>query len=551
MRAARNRFVVALGVLAALTVSLVAPLTSADSAAAAPVAPAALATDAPVTSVSLEPYYPGEPSWPSTIFPTFAQRIELADAAPVAGRTIDIDLSAHLTAAAEEGAILDAADVELARYEVSADGSRISITYTEHVAAVVDLELALAVLVSADSLRVGGSQTVTGEATVGDEAFALSAQYTGLALNSNGLIGTWRTGAAGELQLVSRGVVESQASFAAQGGQWIGVGSASYWNGSVEPVSGTTRVFAHAQLPEDISTLTAAGAELQQGTDYVLDEQQSHDGGPVFGISIEHPSDGYIVVEQVYDLVQRGAAYFDVPNPSLPVAARPVFGVGTRIVTGTVNAHAAGSANVGGLSALAYLPSSGGTAHATEMHLELSAARNVFPQTAPAGEAKGTVELTISNTGNAAIDVTLTDRATATGAQIELSSPAADLGTVSTSGGAAQWQGQLAPGDVATITYAFAARAAGEATGSVTFAGTIAGASSTGSGATTTAVVDDASVAVSPLPPEEPNPTNPPGSGQHLPRTGAPESVPTLITGLTLIVAAACALAAAHVRRRV
>lgn len=544
MRSVRLRLAVALGGVATIALSMFGALALPETAAAEPLADA----DGPVTAISLEAYFVGEPSWPSTTYPSFALRIELSEAAPVPGDTVDIDLSENLSAAAAPGSILDAQATELATYQVSADSHRISVTYSEATASIVDLDASLAVFVSSDSLVPGGS-TVSAEATVGATVFPLSASYTGLAWSENSVVGTWATSPSGSLRFLARPVVEARPEYAAEGGQWIGVGAAEGWPGVLAPVSGTTRVFALAALPADLAGFTVQSAVLVEGVDYTLDEQTSTDGQPVFGISIASPTSGYIVVEQTYDVVSTGPALLEAPNTTLPTAARQVFGGGTRIVSGTVNDHAQGSNGIGGISGLTFFASSGGTASASAMAPAISAEREVTPTTAPAGEAKGTVSLTLTNTGNTPLDVTYTDEVTATASRVAVRDASADSGTTSADAHAVSWSGRLAPGAEATVTYAYDARATGAQVGAVVFSGVGRGAVTSNPLVTAAPEIADAEVSVSALPAETGNASAPPSTALALATTGADGSSAAALVALGVALCAG-GLVALRSRRR-
>ncbi|MFJ2369864.1 hypothetical protein [Microbacterium sp. NPDC087665] len=544
MRSVRLRLAVALGGVAALTLSMFGALALPESATAAPIP----GSDAPVIEMSLEPHFPGEPSWPSTYYPTFALLIDLTDASPEAGETIDIELSSNLTAATVPGSIFDADGTELLTYAVSSDSRRITLTYSEAAAAVVDLHASLAVFVSTDSLVPGGS-AVTADATVGDTVFPLSAAYTGLPWSENSVVGTWETGPTGALRFIARPTVEAHPEYAAAGGQWIGVGTAEGWPGVLTPAPGTTRVFHLEQLPESLTGFTDPAAELERDVDYVLDEQTSSDGQPVFGISVTTPTSGYFVIEQTYDLVSTGAVLFEAPNADLPAPARQVFAAGTRIITGAVDAHLGGSSGIGGISATTFLASSGGTASASAMEPEMTAARSVTPASAPAGEAKGTVSLTLTNTGNTPLDVTYSDEVTATASQVTVRDASASSGTASADADTVSWSGRLAPGAEATVTYAYDARATGTQIGALVFSGTGRGAVSSNPQLSATPAIADAEVAVSALPVETAAATAPPTSDGALATTGADGSSAAALTALAFALCAGGILAMRSRRR--
>lgn len=544
MRSVRLRLAVALGGVATLALSMFGALALPESATAAPIP----GNDAPVIEMSLEPHFPGEPSWPSTYYPTFALLIDLTDASPAAGETIDIELSSNLTAATAPGSVVDADGTELLTYAVSSDSHRITLTYAEAAASVVDLRATLAVFVSTASLAPGGS-VMTAEATIGDTVFPLSAAYTGLPWSENGIVGTWETGPTGALRFIARPTVEAHPEYAAAGGQWIGVGTAEGWPGVLTPTPGTTRVFHLEQLPESLTGFTDPAAELEQGVDYVLDEQTSSDGQPVFGISVTTPTSGYFVVEQTYDLTSTGAVLFEAPNADLPAPARQVFAAGTRIIAGTVDAHLGGSSGIGGISATTFLASSGGTASASAMEPEMTAARSVTPASAPAGEAKGTVSLTLTNTGNTPLDVTYSDEVTATASQVTVRDASANSGTASADADTVSWSGRLAPGAEATVTYAYDARATGTQIGALVFSGTGRGAVSNNPQVSATPEIADAEVAVSALPVETGNATAPPSPDPALATTGADGSSAAALTALAFALCAGGIMAMRSRRR--
>lgn len=546
MRSVRLRLAAALGGVAALALSMFGALALPEAAIAAPIPD----SDGPVIDLSLEPHFPGEPSWPSTYFPTFALLIDLSDASPAAGDTIDIDLSSNLTAATVPGSVVDAQGTELLTYAVSSDSRRITLTYAEAAASVVDLQATLAVFVSTDALVPGGS-VVTADATIGDTVFPLTAAYTGLPWSENSVVGTWETGPTGALRFIARPIVDARPEYAAEGGQWIAVGTAEGWPGVLTPVSGTTRVFHVEQLPESLDGFTDPAAQLQEGTDYVLDEQTSSDGQPVFGISVTTPMSGYYVVEQTYDLTSTGAVLFEAPNADLPAPARQVFAAGTRIITGTVDAHLGGSSGIGGISATTFLASSGGTASASAMQPQMTASRAVTPVSAPAGAAKGTVSLTLTNTGNTALDVTYTDEVTATASQVTVHDATADSGTASADADAdtVSWSGRLAPGAEATVTYAYDARATGTQVGALVFSGTGRGAVSSNPLVTAAPEIADAEISVSALPVETGNATAPPSPDRALATTGADGSSAAALTALAFALCAA-GIVAIRSRRR-
>ncbi|MFF5626647.1 hypothetical protein ACFY5A_14865 [Microbacterium sp. NPDC012755] len=510
MRSVRSRPAAVTGLLAIAIVAL-------PTAAVAAVAPSDDVT--PVVAVSLEPYFPGEPSWPSTAYPTWALRIDLSDADPVPGEATNIDLSANLTAAAAPGALRDEDGVELATFAVSPDGHRITVTYSAAAAAVVDLQAELAIFVSADSVGPG-KDTLTAQAAADGLVFPLSASYTGLAWNPAGTVGTWVPSPTGSLRFLARSVVEAVPEFAEDGGQWIGVGGASDWTGRLAPVSGTTRVFGLDELPATLDGFTDPASLWQDGVDYTVDEQETHDGGPVFGVTVTGSPTGYIVVEQAYDLVSAGPSLFDAPNTALPLQGRKVFGAGTRIVTGSVGGHQGGGNGVGGLSTLAFFAGSGGAASGAPISPALSVDRAVTPDTAAPGETTGRVALTIANTGNTPLDVNVADLLAANDASVLLRDADASSGAVTVDGRAVRWTGIVGPGETLVVTYTFRATASGPRPGTVSWSGNARGVVPRNAEESVEPPVPTAEVTVSarPLVPEAPTS---PGSGSTLATTGS------------------------------
>ncbi|MFK4850584.1 hypothetical protein ACI3KT_03035 [Microbacterium sp. ZW T6_19] len=456
-------------------------------------------TGSPITEVSLEPYFPGEASWPSTAYPTWALRVELTEPAPVPGGTVHLDLSPNLTAAAAAGALHDDDGVELATYAVSPDGHGITITYSTAAASFVDLRATLGVFVSADSVGPGKT-LVDAEATSSGVSFPLSASYSAIPWNSSGTVGTWSPSPSGSLRFLARSVVPAIPDFHADGGQWIGVGGVDTWNGTLEPVTGATRIFGVEELPSSLAGFTDQSAAWRPGVEYTLDEQESHDGGRVFGITVPDPPDGYIVVEQAYDLVSTGAAFFEASNPALPPPAREVFGAGTRIVTGPLSGHENGGDGVGGPSTLAFFASSGGAMSATRLIPALSASRTITPDLATDGEASGLVTVTVTNTGNAVLDVRAADVLSNSHADVELSHAAADAGSATTIPSGVEWKGAVLPGATVTFTYVYGATSTGPPPGSITWHGTVLGTVPRNAEITVEAEIADAEIAIAPRP---------------------------------------------------
>lgn len=478
MRAAPSRLVrLLVGVAAVAAIAIAAPISLPDRAAATVTEPAS--ADSPVASVTLLPHFPGEPTWPSARFPTAALRIDLASPGVSAGETAVVELSEGLTAAAAPGSLTDDAGTDLAHYAVSADGRRITITFSDSAASVVNLEAQLGIFVSSDRFAESGGE-ITGEATVGETVFPLSLAYPATALSEQNTTGTWlpsagtgtATGTGTEadpaLRFVARSFVPADPG--ATGGQWIGVSPATGWPGTLALVPGTTRVFAHAERPDVLADYTAADAALALDVDFTLNNADLVNGELGVGVRIPHPKAGVYVVEQTFEVADAGPALFDAPNPELPAGSRAVFGAGSQIGSTSIEAHDSATES-GAISTLTFLASSGGTASGSPLQPGLTADRTTTELDREPGATDGNATLTLTNSGNSALDATVTDTLVGSGARGEVSSPAADHGSASTDGAGLTWRGRLAPGETATITYSYAAQAARDKPGSLSFTG--------------------------------------------------------------------------------
>ena len=518
MRAVRSRFLAAFSGLAVAAFALSGPLApvaahaDTTSADAAPAAPAPLETEPAIESVTLEPYFIGEPSWPSTIFPTAALRIAWTEAAPVPGDFFSIDLSAGLTASAAAGEITDDAGVPLATYTVSGNGSRITVTYAEAAGSVANLSATLGIFVGTDTAGPT-STTITGNATIGGTAYPLSTPITGMPWSTLNTIGTWTTGPEGAPRFVARAIAESESANAAHGGEWVGVGSTADWPGSLVPASGGTRVFAFDELPGTLAEFSDPTAMLTLGDEYTLNEADSQSGYSVFGVTISEPADGYLVVEQQFDLVDDGGVLFLGPNTALPDAARRVFATGTAVASGTADAHAGTGTDTGvsRLTSLTYFGGSGGTATADAIELGLTLTRDTSVVATGTGTASATTTLTLRNTGNATADVWVSDAVTTAAASALLRDATASLGAATIDGSAVHWTARLSAGETATLAYTADARAMSTSAGSVTFSGSAVGVALSNATLSVPALAPDGTLAVTGLPvPVDPvNPVDP------------------------------------------
>lgn len=554
MRSVRSRLLAAFGGLAVAAFALSGPLAPVAAhedttpADAAPAAPAPLETEPAIESVTLEPHFFGEPSWPSTIFPTAALRIAWAQSAPIPGDSFSVDLSAGLVASATAGEITDDAGVPLAAYAVSENGSRITITYAEAAGSVVNLSGTLGIFVSTD-IAGPTSTTFTGTATIDGTAYPLSTPITGMPWSTLNTIGTWTTGPEGAPRFVARAITESESANREHGGEWVGVGSTADWPGSLVPTSGSTRVFAFEELPDTLAAFSDPTAMLTLGDEYTLDEADTQSGHSVFGVTVPEPADGYLVVEQQFDLVEDGGVLFLGPNTALPDAARRVFATGTAVASGTVDAHAGigTDTSVSRLTSLTYFAGSGGSATSDAIELGLTLTRDTSVLATGTGTASATTTLTLRNTGNATVDVAVSDAVTTAAASATLRDANASLGAAAIDGSTVHWTARLSAGETSTLTYSVDARATSTSAGSVTFSGSAVGVAASNATLSVPASAADGTLAVTGLPvpvdPVDPvDPVNPAlpisppsptpqanasavGHGPTLARTGAAEQV--------------------------
>lgn len=509
--------------LAALASGAAAP-ASAAPAAPTLAAPTASLDASPFENISLVPYFTGEPSWPSSVMPSFALRVDLATDHAVPGSHADLTLSDGIVAVTAPESITTSDQIPLADVEILDGGHTLRLTYTEASAGLQDISGTMSVFAnSTDVTSTGG--TITGEARSGDTTFPLSLPYTGQAWDSMNIVSSWQPGASPTApQMRTRSLVVGDPDSGTDGGQWIGVSGVTYWPGWVEPVAGTTRVFALNTLPEHLAGLTDPAAALTEGVDYSLNEHDQSSGSPVTGVSIPTPHAGIYVVEQLFTLDSAGAPLFDAPNPALPEAGRAVYGVGTQVASGTVQSHATPGGPIQSLSALAFFAGGGATANATAAEPALSAVRTVAEESEGTGSSETAtrqVSVTVTNDGNTHLDASL-DETIASITTVAVEAASATTGSVDTSSSSLVWQGTLEPGEHALISYTARVDRLPESEAQVSITGTAVGVSPSGVSVDRLIADDQFTVAAAPSVPAvpDPEPGEDPGPGKD-PESGA------------------------------
>ena len=487
--------------LAALAFGVASP------AAAAPT-PTESLTASPFEDVSLVPYFTGEPSWPSSVMPSFALRIDLETDYAIPGSHADLTLSDGIVAVTAPESITTSDQVPIADVEILDEGHTLRLTYTEAAAGLQDISGTMSVFANATDVTSAGG-TITGEAHSGDTTFPLSLPYTAQAWDSMNIVSSWQPGATPTApQMRTRSLVVGNPDAGPDGGQWIGVGGVTYWPGWVEPVTGTTRVFALDTLPEHLAGLTDPAAILTEGVDYTLNEQDQFSGSPVTGVSIPNPHAGIYVVEQLFTLDSSGAALFDAPNTALPEAGRAVYGVGTQVASGTVQSHATPGGPIQALSALAFFAGGGATANATASEPALSAVRTVAAEAEGSGSSETAtrqVSVTVTNDGNTRLDASL-DETIASATPIAVDAATATTGSTDTTGTSLAWQGTLEPGEHALISYTARVDRLPDSAAQVSITGTAVGVSPGGVSVDHLIADDQFTVAAAPDVPAKPDP---------------------------------------------
>ena len=473
------------------------------------------------------PYFTGEPSWPSSVMPSFALRVDLATDYAVPGSHADLTLSDGIVAVTAPEAITMSDQVPIADVEILDGGHTLRLTYTEAAAGLHDISGTMSVFANSTDVTSAGG-TITGEAHSGDTTFPLSLPYSAQAWDSMNIVSSWQPGVTPAApQMRTRSLVVGDPNAGSAGGQWIGVGGVTYWPGWVEPVTGTTRVFALDALPEHLAGLTDPTAALTEGVDYSVNEQDHSSGSPVTGVSIPNPRSGIYVVEQLFTLDSSGAPLFDAPNPALPEAGRAVYGVGTQVASGTVQSHATPGGPIQSLSALAFFAGGGATANATSSEPALSAVRTVAAESAGTGSTETgirPVSVTVTNDGNTPLDARLADTI-ASATPITLDAASATIGSVDTTGSSLVWQGTLEPGQHALVSYSVRVDRLPDSEAQVSIAGTAVGVSPGGVSVEGLIADDQFTVAAAPEVPVTPHPE----PGEH-PGPGAdpgPEALPS------------------------
>lgn len=349
---------------AALAVGLLAsPAQATPSAQAAP----PVAGGTPISEVALEPYLPGEPSWPSSFSPSFALTVVLEAEHATPGGRFALELPDHLVVAAVPGEVVaDVAgkSIKVADYRVDPDGRTVRFAFAPEVHALRGISARVALFANLDDVATDGG-TFVGTARSGSNAFPLSVGIGPMSWRITGISSVWVPAPDGEsIRLRIRAVVPGQAGHGADGGQWIGARTADTWPGRVRPVPGTTRLFAHDVLPETTDGLVDPAAAVPASS-YAVAAEGQVPGTVTMGISIPAPRDGSYVVEQDFALETLGEPVLPtIPGSTLPQAAQTLFAAGTQVDTASVRDHAASGENTQGSSSLVHFVSSGAEATA-------------------------------------------------------------------------------------------------------------------------------------------------------------------------------------------
>lgn len=483
----------------------------ADPAPAAPAAPAAT-TASPISEVALQPYLPGEQSWPSSFAPSFALviRIETEYAQP--GARFSLALPEHLIAVADPGTVTDGAGETIADYRVDADGRTVRFAFAPGVASKKDLRARIALFANLDDVGAAGG-SFTGEARSGSSVFPLSLSYGAMSWTMGNISSTWVPGPNGEgARLRVRGAVAGHAANAAEGGQWIGARGADSWPGTLRPVPGTTRLFAFDELPSTSGALGDPAAAVPASAYSVAAEGQTP-GTVTMGVTVPAPRDGFYVIEQLFSLDSPGPSLFEAPGETLPKGARLIYATGSQVDTSSVLAHAQSGGASNGSSSLAYFVSSGADGSAAAAKPSLGAVRTVATESSPS-RAVARVDLAVTNSGNTPLHATAVERVTADRAAVSIDAATADRGTVRVVGGAVEWSGDLEPGQRARIAYTVTAKHAGGSAGEITISGTTEGETPSGQEADAEVADDTVTVPSAPTDGTGTDPTRtPPATG--------------------------------------
>ena len=486
--------------VALLTGALVlgVPMLTAPAAVADPApAPAPAATTAsPISEVALQPYLPGEQTWPSSFAPSFALMIRLETEYAQPGARFSLALPEHLIAVADPGVVTDEAGETIADYRVDADGRTVRFAFAPGVASKKDLRARIALFANLDDVGATGG-SFTGEARSGSSLFPLSVSYGAMSWTLSNISSIWVPGPNGEgARLRVRGAVTGHAANAAEGGQWIGARGADSWPGTLRPVPGTTRLFAFDELPSTSGALGDPAAAVPTSAYSVAAEGQAP-GTVTMGITVPAPRDGFYVIEQLFSLDSPGPSIFEIPGETLPKGARSIYATGSQVDTSSVLAHAQSGGASNGSSSLAYFVASGADGSAAAAKPALGAARTVTTTSSPS-RAVARVDLTVTNSGNTPLHATAVERVATDRAAAVIDVATADRGTVRVVGGAVEWSGDLEPGQRVRIAYTVTAKHAGGSAGEITISGTTEGETPSGQGAD--AEVADDTVPVPPAP---------------------------------------------------
>lgn len=451
-----------------------------------------------VTSIALKPYLEGLPDWPSTMFSTFALVIDFVSAAPKPGESVTIALSPGLTAAAMPGTVDDENGRALADFEVLAGGSDVKLTFTEAAGEVSNLEATLAVFANASWLDPNDT-TYLAEAAIGSTVFPLSIGYSAETRFPHRAEENWFMSASGLPRFSSLSLFDGQPEDADLGGQWVASGPYESYSAKLLPAPGSTRLFEVAAPPAKAIDYVSPEAELIAGSDYTLDENDEYLGQKVISATIAQPKNGGYAIEQAFDLQDPGAVVMQVPNDTLPAAARSLYFPSiARWIAAADTTAATGSAMQGSISAI-YFVSSGGSATATPAEAALRVYRDI-ESTQAAGETDGTVTLTIENTGNVPLQTEVLDSLTGDGARVSLGKANFDSRTSLSSGNEWRWNGVVQPGSEVSVSYEFTAEATSARSGSVTFHGAASGTSTANTQMSAEADFSDEVVAVAGAP---------------------------------------------------
>ena len=484
MRTTRSFFAALLGSIGALALSgsifaaspaLAVGASSAAQNATASADAAAVSGQPEITSVALKPYLEGLPDWPSTMFSTFALVIDFASAAPTPGKSVTLALSPGLTAAAMPGTVDDENGQALADFEVLAGGSEVRITFTEAVGEVSNLEATLAVFANASWLDPNDT-TYLAEATIGNTVFPLSIDYSAETRFPHRAEENWFMSDSGLPRFSSLSLFDGQAEAANFGGLWVASGPYESYDARLLPAPGSTRLFEVAAPPTKPIDYVSPETELVAGTDYTLNENDEYLGQRVISATIAQPKNAGYAIEQAFDLQDPGTVVMQVPNDTLPAAARSLYFPSiARWITAADTTATNGPGMQGSMSAI-YFVSSGGSATATPAEAALSVHRDI-ETIAAAGTTHGTVTLKIENTGNVPLQTDVLDSLAADGARVSVGQANATSRTALIPGNELHWNGVVQPGSEISVSYEFMAEATSVQAGSVAFSGAASGTS--------------------------------------------------------------------------